>query len=55
MEHITTSPKIALIQLQVGADKHENLERATTMVDEAAVKGNANIVVLPVRAYHVAF
>lgn len=39
--------KIALIQLAVGAEKRTNLERAGSLVREAASKG-AKVVALPV-------
>ena len=40
--------RLALVQLEVCQDKEANLKRATEMVREAAGKGEAQIVALPV-------
>ena len=41
--------RLALLQLQVSLDKEANVKRAVEMVKEAAGKGAAHMIALPVR------
>ncbi len=42
----TTSPRLALLQILVGADKEANLKVAEAAIDEAA-RNKSNIIALP--------